>query len=95
MGVKLLPWVNAFYVLQSAQSARAENQALALVLSCIDFRFLKSELSFLTQKNLGNQYDWTALAGASLALADFPIPLMRSPSGTNWIYPTGCITSTK
>lgn len=60
--------------MQSAQSARAETKAQALVLSCIDFRFLKSELAFLAQKNLGNQYDWTALAGASLALAEFPHP---------------------
>jgi hypothetical protein len=44
-----------------------------LVLSCIDFRFVEAELSFLTQKNLGNQYDWTALAGA-FALAGFPHP---------------------
>lgn len=59
-------------MLQSAQSARAENQAQALVFSCIDFRFLESELFFLTQKNLGNQYDWT-LAG-TFALAGFPHP---------------------
>ena len=71
----ILPGAIAFYILQSAQPAKAEkHSAQALVLSCIDFRFLESELSFLSQKNLGNQYDWTALAGASLALADFPHP---------------------
>ena len=71
----ILPGALALYILQSAQSAKAENHsAQALVLSCIDFRFLKSELSFLAEKNLGNQYDWTALAGASLALAGFPHP---------------------
>lgn len=58
-------------MLQSAQSAKAEHQAQALVLSCIDFCFLES-LSFLAQKNLSNQYDWT-LAGA-FALAGFPHP---------------------
>ena len=71
----MLPGAIALYVVQSAQPAKAEKyQAQALVLSCIDFRFLESELSFLAQKNLGNQYDWTALAGASLALAEFPHP---------------------
>ena len=71
----ILPSAIAFYVLQSAQPVRAEkHEAQALVLSCIDFRFLESELSFLAEKNLANQYDWTALAGASLALAEFPHP---------------------
>ncbi|GAB4338052.1 MAG: hypothetical protein OHK0047_28120 [Leptolyngbyaceae cyanobacterium] len=56
-----------------AQPAKAtEHQAKALVLSCIDFRFLESERSFLTLQQLSNQYDWTALAGASLALTGFP-----------------------
>ena len=71
----ILPGALALYILQSAQPAKAENHsAQALVLSCSDFRFLKSELSFLAEKYLGNQYDWTALAGASLALAEFPHP---------------------
>ncbi|MDB9511348.1 carbonic anhydrase [Kamptonema animale CS-326] len=69
----LLSGAFAFTVLQPTQPARAEErEAKALVLSCIDFRFLGSERYFLSLQNLGNQYDWTALAGASLALAGFP-----------------------
>ncbi|CBN58831.1 MULTISPECIES: carbonic anhydrase [Kamptonema] len=69
----LLSGAIAFTVLQPTQPARAEErEAKALVLSCIDFRFLGSERYFLSLQNLGNQYDWTALAGASLALAGFP-----------------------
>jgi carbonic anhydrase len=60
-------------ICQSTPPARAEqHQAQALVLSCIDFRFLASELEFLAMQKLGNQYDLTALAGASLAVAGFP-----------------------
>jgi len=71
----LLPGFVAFNILQSALPARAENhQAKALILSCIDYRFLAAERYFLSLKNLGNKYDWTALAGASLALAGFPHP---------------------
>ncbi len=63
----------AFPLLLAAQPAKAaEHQAKALVLSCIDFRFLESERYFLAFQHLGNQYDWTALAGASLALTGFP-----------------------
>ena len=70
-----LPGVIAFTVLQSAQSAKAEvHQTKALVLSCIDFRFLTAEQSFLRNKNLTDKYDLTALAGASLALTGFPHP---------------------
>lgn len=46
-----------------------DHKAKALVLSCIDFRFLEEEHSFLLNQGLKNQYDWTGLAGASLALA--------------------------
>ncbi len=52
--------------------AEANNQAKALVFSCIDFRFLATERYFLSMKNLGNNYDWATLAGGSLALAGFP-----------------------
>ncbi len=63
----------AFPLLMVAEPAKAtEHQAKALVLSCIDFRFLESERSFLALQHLNNQYDWTALAGASLALTGFP-----------------------
>ncbi|QUS60420.1 carbonic anhydrase [Synechocystis sp. PCC 7338] len=48
------------------------SQAKALVLSCIDFRFLEYQHSFLGQKGLSQAYDWVALAGASLALTGFP-----------------------
>lgn len=69
----LLPGGLALAVLQSAGVARAEeHQAKALVLTCIDFRFLQSESAFLLTKNLANNYDFTALAGASLALEGFP-----------------------
>lgn len=63
----------AFPLLLTAQPARAaEHKAKALVLSCIDFRFVQPERDLLSLQHLGNQYDWTALAGASLALAGFP-----------------------
>jgi carbonic anhydrase len=54
------------------QNALAEKTAKALVLSCIDFRILEAERYFLSLQNLGNQYDLTALAGASLALTGIP-----------------------
>jgi hypothetical protein len=69
----LLPGVVGLSILQLAEPARA-NQARALVLSCIDFRFVKTESDFLEMKNLAGEYDWTALAGASLALTGFPHP---------------------
>lgn len=50
----------------------ATHHAKALVLSCIDFRVMDVERDFLAQHQLAHQYDWTALAGASLALAGFP-----------------------
>jgi len=54
---------------QPAQAARQTAQAL--VLSCIDFRFIGAEQIFLTNTMAG-AYDWVALAGASLALKGFP-----------------------
>lgn len=50
----------------------ATHQAKALVLSCIDFRVMDAERDFLAQHQLAHQHDWTALAGASLALAGYP-----------------------
>ncbi|MBD2388388.1 carbonic anhydrase [Cylindrospermum sp. FACHB-282] len=71
----LLPGAAALTILQSAPPAKAEtHQAKALVLSCIDFRFMTAERRFLAKKHLGEEYDWTALAGASLALSGFPHP---------------------
>jgi carbonic anhydrase len=68
-----LPGVVALTVLQSAKPAQAEvHQTKALVLSCIDFRFLTAERYFLKNKNLTDEYDWTALAGASLSITGFP-----------------------
>jgi hypothetical protein len=53
--------------------ARAETKVpKALVLSCIDYRILEAERYFLSLQNLGGQYDFTALAGASLALSGMP-----------------------
>jgi carbonic anhydrase len=51
-----------------------EHRAKALVLSCIDFRFVGLEQSFLSSQHLEQAYDWVALAGASLALTGFPHP---------------------
>jgi hypothetical protein len=47
-------------------------QARALVLSCIDFRFVEQEHAFLARQQLRGAADWVALAGASLALTGFP-----------------------
>lgn len=56
-----------------ADPARAEKKVpKALVLSCIDYRILEAERYFLSLQNLGGQYDFTALAGASLALSGMP-----------------------
>lgn len=60
--------------LQATKVAKASAKTKALVLSCIDFRFVNFEHDFLRDKNLDNQYDWLALAGASLALSGFPSP---------------------
>ncbi|MBF2077901.1 MAG: hypothetical protein IGR76_05115 [Synechococcales cyanobacterium T60_A2020_003] len=51
-----------------------EHRAKALVLTCIDFRFVSLEQSFLSNQHLDQAYDWVALAGASLALTGFPHP---------------------
>jgi hypothetical protein len=55
-----------------AQMAKASGMAKALVLSCIDFRFLDFESNFLKSIKLDHQYDLLTLAGASLALTNFP-----------------------
>jgi hypothetical protein len=68
----LLPGALALSILSAAEPARAEHTARALVLSCTDFRFLNAQRYLLSLQNLSNQYDWTALAGASLALSGFP-----------------------
>jgi carbonic anhydrase len=59
-------------IAQADNNQTKNNQAKALVFSCIDFRFLATERYFLSMKNLGNSYDWATLAGGSLALAGFP-----------------------
>ncbi|MGB5135536.1 MAG: carbonic anhydrase [Prochlorococcaceae cyanobacterium] len=46
--------------------------ARALVLSCIDFRFVEQLHAFLARQQLSGAVDWVALAGASLALTGFP-----------------------
>lgn len=54
-------------------TAQAEKKVpKALVLSCIDYRILEAERYFLSLQNLGGQYDFTALAGASLAISGVP-----------------------
>ncbi len=58
--------------LDSTRIANAEHKTKALVLTCIDFRFVDFEQDFLKSQKLDHQYDWLSLAGASLALADFP-----------------------
>ncbi|AFZ02220.1 carbonic anhydrase [Calothrix sp. PCC 6303] len=70
-----LPGAFALTILQSAASAKAATvKPQALVLSCIDFRFFTAERLFLSKKHLWGEYDWTALAGASLAISGFPHP---------------------
>jgi carbonic anhydrase len=64
----------ALTILQSTAPARAGSRTKALVLSCIDFRFLTAERYFLAGRDLWGNYDWTALAGASLAVTGFPHP---------------------
>ncbi|NJK35826.1 MAG: carbonic anhydrase [Oscillatoriales cyanobacterium SM2_2_1] len=59
-------------VLLPQEIARASTSAAAIVVSCIDFRFIEPIHDFLGQQNLLGRCDWVALAGASLALADFP-----------------------
>lgn len=56
-----------------SEASTTENPT-TLVLSCIDFRFVEAIHNFLASKGLTRKYDWTALAGASLALASFPQP---------------------
>lgn len=69
-----IPAALTLAMLQSATPAQAGSRTKALVLSCIDFRFLTAERYFLAGKNLWGKYDWTALAGASLAVTGFPHP---------------------
>ena len=70
--LQLLPGALSLAILASPQPAKAANTTKALVLSCIDSRVLEAQRYFLSLKNLGNQYDLTALAGASLALSGIP-----------------------
>ncbi|MBD2183124.1 carbonic anhydrase [Planktothrix sp. FACHB-1355] len=70
--LQLLPTALSVAVLSNAQPAKAANTAKALVLSCIDSRVLEAQRYFLSLQHLGNQYDLTALAGASLALSGIP-----------------------
>ncbi len=46
------------------------HEAAALVVSCIDFRFIEPLQRFLTAQALAGHHDWTALAGASLAVTE-------------------------
>lgn len=57
---------------KSPNLAYGATKVKALVLSCIDYRFISIEQNFLKQQNLAGKYDWLSLAGASLALSDFP-----------------------
>ncbi|HAZ49926.1 MAG TPA: carbonic anhydrase, partial [Cyanobacteria bacterium UBA11369] len=59
-------------ILSTPKLALAETTAKALVLSCIDFEILEAERYFLSLQNLTNKYDFTALAGSSLALSGIP-----------------------
>ena len=58
--------------LKSTENAHASNKPQALLLTCIDYRFIDIEQNFLKQQNLTGKYDWLSLAGASLALTNFP-----------------------
>jgi hypothetical protein len=68
----IVPVTTSLAILSSAKPVLAEKNAKALVLGCIDFEILEAERYFLSLQNLTNQYDLTALAGASLALASIP-----------------------
>jgi hypothetical protein len=57
---------------QNCAFAAEKKLPKALVLSCIDYRILEAERYFLSLQNLSNQYDFTALAGSSLALTGLP-----------------------
>ncbi|GET37263.1 carbonic anhydrase [Microseira wollei] len=70
--LRLLPASLSLAILSAPKPARAEKIAKALVLSCIDFEILEAERYFLSLQNLTNKYDFTALAGASLALSGIP-----------------------
>ncbi len=73
---RLLPAALAFgaSLIPSQSSLASEHRAKALVLTCIDFRFVNLEHSFFRKQHLDQAYDWVALAGASLALTGFPHP---------------------
>ena len=43
------------------------HSAEAIVLSCIDYRFIDNMIEFLEKSDISEKYDVTALAGASLA----------------------------
>jgi hypothetical protein len=58
--------------LQLSSAVYGSSKVKALVLSCIDFRFVTKEQNFLKTLNLEGKYDWLSLAGASLALNNFP-----------------------
>lgn len=70
--LQLLPGALSLAILSNTQPAKAANTTKALVLSCIDSRVLEAQRYYLSLNNLGNQYDLTALAGASLALSGIP-----------------------
>ncbi|MGQ9866624.1 MAG: carbonic anhydrase, partial [Pseudanabaenaceae cyanobacterium] len=46
----------------------------ALVLTCMNFRFVSWIPAFWARQGLDRAYDWVALAGGSLALTGFPHP---------------------
>lgn len=70
----IVPGAISLSVLSQTQPALAQKSAKALVLSCIDFPVLEAERYFLSLQNLTNQFDFTALAGSSLALTGLPHP---------------------
>lgn len=70
--LKLIPGALSLAILSTTEPAKAATTTKALVLSCIDSRVLEAQRYFLSLNNLGNQYDLTALAGASLALSGIP-----------------------
>ncbi|MFN3926015.1 MAG: carbonic anhydrase [Pseudanabaenaceae cyanobacterium] len=73
-GILATGLVSSVGLMFSPTAQANEHQAQALVLTCIDFRFVGLEQSFLSRQHLEQSYDWVALAGASLALAGFPHP---------------------
>ncbi|MEX0621665.1 MAG: carbonic anhydrase [Candidatus Woykebacteria bacterium] len=57
---------------------KISHKAKALVISCIDFRFVSKVRDFLVEKGLKNSYDLITVPGASLALDSIAANILTS-----------------